>query len=326
MHTLRFQPIFRRYLWGGRRLATELGRPIGDGDDYAESWEIVDHGVDQSTVLAGPLAGRTLHELVERHGADLFGQHHPQQQFPLLFKFLDAQRNLSLQVHPNDELARRLDPSDLGKTEAWVILDRRPGSKIYAGLKWGFDRPALEREIARDTVELCLHAFEPEIGDCVLLPAGTIHAIGEGLLVAEIQQASDTTYRVYDWNRLGPDGKLRELHIDAALEAIDFDQGPISAQMARPGDAPHIQNLVSCDKFVLDRWQLDGPQSVGGDNRFHIFSVLEGAVAVADDPTAQPLGKGETALLPAVLGRVEIVPQDQAILLDIYLPAVPAES
>ena len=215
LYPLRFEPIFRRYLWGGRRLGTVLGKPIGEGSDYAESWEVVDHGADQSRVAFGPLAGTTLGELVREHGHELLGRHHPQPQFPLLIKLLDAQQKLSVQVHPNDEQAARLDTPDYGKTEAWVVLAAEPGSRIYAGLKRGFDRPALERELNRGTCELCLHHFEPRVGDCVFLPAGTVHALGGGLLIAEVQQSSDTTYRLFDWNRVGPDGRPRALHIEA---------------------------------------------------------------------------------------------------------------
>jgi len=320
LYPLRFQPIFRRYLWGGRRLGDDLNRPIGEGDDYAESWEVADHGDDQSVVACGPLAGVMLHDLVRDQGPSLLGRHHPQRQFPLLLKFLDAQRNLSVQVHPNDELARRLDPPDLGKTEAWIILARQPGAKIYAGWKRGFDRQAIEREITRGTVELCLHQFEPQVGGCVLLPAGVVHAIGAGLLIAEIQQASDTTYRVYDWNRLGKDGRPRELHIDEAIEAIDFETGPVTPQTPQPTDDPGCQRMASCDKFVLDRWQIDAPRSIGGDERCHILTVIDGAVVAVNDPADQPLVKGETWLVPASLGPLLITPQGEATLLDMYLP------
>ena len=145
---LRFNPILREYLWGGRRLGTDLGKPIGDGPHYAESWEVVDHGADQSIVADGPLAGKTLHELVTQEGRAIFGRHHPRHQFPLLLKFLDCHQTLSVQVHPNDEQAAKLNPPDLGKTEAWVVLAAEPGSKIYAGLKPGVDRQTLERELS----------------------------------------------------------------------------------------------------------------------------------------------------------------------------------
>ncbi len=146
---LRFRPILRDYLWGGRRLA-ELGKSIGSGERTAESWEIVDHGRDQSIVADGPFAGESLHTLVNEQGAALFGRHQPGRQFPLLFKFLDCQQTLSVQVHPNDAQAAKLQPPDLGKTEAWVILAAEPGSKLYAGLKRGIDRQMLAREVARD--------------------------------------------------------------------------------------------------------------------------------------------------------------------------------
>lgn len=265
LYPLRFQPILRRYLWGGRRLGTILGKPIGSGEDYAESWEVVDHGPDQSVVLEGPLAGTTLHELVETHGQDLLGRHYPRTQFPLLFKFLDAQKNLSLQVHPDDQRTALLNPPDLGKTEAWYVMDVEPESKIYAGLEPEMTRAKFAREVTAGKVELCVHHFHPNPGDCVLLPAGVVHAIGEGLLIAEIQQASDTTYRLHDWNRVGPDGKPRTLHVDAALEAIDFDYGPANPQVPQPTAHDHITRLAASEKFVLDRWDLNSPQPTPDD-------------------------------------------------------------
>lgn len=319
-YPLRFAPLFRRYLWGGRRLSTVLGKAIGSGDDWAESWEVVDHGTEQSLVQSGELLGRTLHELVTQHGRELFGRHHPLPQFPLLFKFLDAHHNLSVQVHPNDEQGAQLDPPDLGKTEAWVVLHAEPGSVIYAGLKRGFDRAAFEREVRRGTTELCLHRFEPRVGDCIFIPAGTVHALGAGLLIAEIQQASDTTFRIFDWNRVGPDGRPRALHIEQALAVIDYSAGPVMPQAPRPTDRPYVERLVACDKFVLDRWSIDEPQSMGGDDRFHLVAVLNGAIHVADDASHLPLTVGQTMLVPAATTASEMTPVAKTTLLDIYLP------
>jgi len=320
LYPLRFRPIFRRYLWGGRRLGDVLGKPIGPESDYAESWEIVDHGDDQSVVLAGPLAGATLHELVHERGAELLGKHHPQPRFPLLFKFLDAQQTLSVQVHPDDARAGRLNPPDYGKTEAWYVLDAQPGSLIYAGLKRGFDRDALARELHRGTAELCLHRFEPKSGDCVLLPAGLIHAIGAGLLVAEIQQSSDATYRLYDWNRVGPDGRPRQLHLEQGLEAVDDQLGPGLPAEPQPTGHPACMRLASCDKFILSRWKLSSPTEFGGDNRCHILAVVAGAVRLDGDANDAPLPFGGTAILPAVCGPAKITPIGSATVLDATLP------
>lgn len=320
LYPLRFEPILRRYLWGGRRLGHVLGKPIGEGDDYAESWEVCDRPDDQSIVASGPLAGTSLGELVRNRAGELLGGHAPLERFPLLFKFLDAQRTLSVQVHPHDEHAQTLSPPDFGKTEAWVVLDAEPGSVIYAGLKRGFDRAALERELVRGTCELCLHRFEPQPGDCIFLPAGMVHALGTGLLIAEIQQSSDVTYRLFDWNRVDTDGRPRALHIEQALEVIDFSHGPASPQTPRPTDHSHVERLVECDKFVLDRWTIVSPELLGGDDRCHLIAVLEGELTIAGDPDERPLAKGGTALLPASLGASELCPRGTAELLDIYLP------
>jgi mannose-6-phosphate isomerase len=319
-YPLRFQPNYRRYIWGGRRLETVLGKSLGEGDDYAESWEIVDRGEDQSIVAAGPLAGRQLGQLVREQGADLLGRHHPQPCFPLLFKFLDAQKRLSVQVHPNDEAAAQLDPPDLGKTEAWVVLATEPYSTIYAGLRRGFNRATVEQEVARGTTEVCLHQIVPHVGDCIFLPAGVVHAAGEGLVIAEIQQASDTTFRLFDWNRVGKDGKPRELHVEQALAAINFDFGAVEPQSPQATDKPFVERLVHCDKFVLDRWRMNAPQSVGGDDRCHIVAVIGGSVAVESDPAEQPLRLGQTMLLPAAAGPLELSPNQPSTLLDMYLP------
>ncbi len=320
LYPLRFRPLFRRYIWGGRRLQSVLAKPIGEGDDYAESWEVVDRGDDQSVVAFGPLAGSTLHDVLSARGAELLGRHYPLPRFPLLLKFLDAHKSLSVQVHPNDEQAARLDPPELGKTEAWVVLHADPGSLIYAGLKRGFDRHALEREVHRGTTELCLHRFEPKPGDCAFIPAGVVHALGAGLVIAEIQQASDTTFRLFDWNRVGADGKPRPLHVEQALNVIDFDRGPVSPVEPRETDRPGVTRLVECDKFVLDRWQFDAPQPIGGDDRFHIVAVIAGEATLAGDPADAPLALGHTALVPASVGPLTVTPTGPTTLLDMYLP------
>jgi mannose-6-phosphate isomerase len=316
---LRFNPILREYLWGGRRLGTDLSKPIGEGEHYAESWEIVDHGVDQSTVVDGPLAGKTLHELVTQEGRALFGCNYPRDQFPLLLKFLDCHQTLSVQVHPNDEQAAKLNPPDLGKTEAWVVLAAEPGSKIYAGLKPGVDRQKLEHELARGKCETCLHEFEPRVGDCVLIEAGTVHALGAGLLIAEIQQASDTTYRLFDWNRVDRDGKPRQLHIKEALDVTNYVRGPVNPITPKRAANHGIERLVQCDKFILDRLRLSGPHALPSDDRFHILAIIEGSVLINTNNGDVALRRGGTLLIPATTRDVKISPENRAVLLDMYL-------
>src|SRR5262245_18695520 len=227
LYPLRFEPILRELIWGGRRLGTVLHKPIGEGSDYAESWELSDYHNQVSVVSEGALAGTTLRELVRTRGEELLGNAlGPREQFPLLVKFIDANQDLSVQVHPDDEKGRRL-ADDNGKTETWVILAAEPGSLIYAGLNSGVGPDEIHRAIASGGVEPLLHRFEARPGDSILIESGTVHAIGAGVLLAEIQQMSDATFRVFDWNRVGPDGNPRELHIEQAMESIDFRRGPV---------------------------------------------------------------------------------------------------
>ncbi len=320
LYPLRFQPILKQALWGGRRLKTLLGKPIGHGDDYAESWELVDHGDAQSVVEFGPLAGTTLHELVRTRGPELLGRHHPLDRFPLLLKFLDAQKTLSVQVHPNDQQAARQSPPDAGKTEAWLVLATEPGSLIYAGLHAHVHRDTLRQSLEQGNCESLLHRFEPSVGDCIFIPAGTVHALGAGIVVAEIQQSSDTTFRLFDWNRVGPDGRPRPLHIDRALEVIDFERGPVTARQPQPTGLPGRESLVSCPHFRLDRVRLSESLPLGGEDRCHIVSVLAGTIRMEGDSSPDALSKGSTVLLPATARAVTATPAEEAILLDAYLP------
>ncbi|MCA9178149.1 MAG: class I mannose-6-phosphate isomerase [Planctomycetales bacterium] len=322
---LTFVPVFQQYLWGGRRLETVLHKPLGDAAQYAESWEVVDHGDEQSVVATGPQAGRSLRELLASHAGDLLGEAHSQSlgdlsvaRFPLLFKFLDAQRVLSLQVHPNDEQAARLNPPDLGKTEAWVIVAAEPGAVVYAGLKAGVTRERLRIAMESGAGAECMHCFEPAAGDCVFIPAGVPHALGAGLLVAEIQQASNTTFRLHDWNRLGADGQPRPLHLEQGLAVIDYEYGPVTPQMAQPTADAGRERLVACDKFVLDRLRA-GVHAIGG-GRFHILAAIEGAVELRWNGQEQILTTGQTTLVPASVEADLKVASGDAGVLDMYLP------
>jgi len=297
-----------------------LGKQLPPGDNYAESWEVVDHESGQSRVAAGPLQGTTLRQIVADHGQELFGRHHPQTGFPLLFKYLDSGKVLSVQVHPDDAAAALLDPPDLGKTEAWLVVHAEPGALVYAGLKAGVDRRQLEEALARGAVEECLHTLQPKAGDCLFIPAGVVHALGAGFVIAEIQQASNTTFRLHDWNRVGPDGQPRALHIEQSLRVIDFQRGPVEPQQPQATGEAGVERLVDCEKFVLERRRFEGVAKIGGDDRFHIVSVLRGSVSVSGDPSDAPLLRGQTILLPASVGSVALTATEPTEILDMYLP------
>lgn len=341
MHPLRFQPIFRHYIWGGRRLADFLNKPIGN-ESCAESWEIVDHDDDQSVVQFGELSGMTLAELVKDDGQELLGPDiatqisndslpvQLQNRFPLLLKFLDAHRALSIQVHPDDKFGATLDPPDLGKTEAWYVMHADPGAKIYAGLKQGITAEKFRSAVKNGFTEEAVHSFKPRAGDCVFIRAGTMHAIGAGLLIAEIQQCSDTTFRIFDWNRVDKDGQPRALHIEQGIKATDFDLGPVSP--IRPNSlgpayavvASSCTTLIECDKFVMRRWSLQRANelvNIGGDDRFHILAVTKGSVVVENDPSQLALELGQTMLLPAALGRTAVSANKPTEFLDIFVPS-----
>jgi len=317
LYPLRFEPIFKSLIWGGRRLQTLLNKPLGPGDRYAESWELADHRDDVSMVADGPLAGTGLRELIRRDAPALLGPSAGAgAQFPLLVKFLDAHQVLSVQVHPDDALGRRL-VNDNGKTEAWVIVHAEPGSRIYAGLRPGVTREAMAAAIADGTIEALLHQFEPRPGDCILIPAGTVHAIGAGIVLAEIQQMSDATFRVHDWGRVGADGRPRELHVAEALEATDFAAGPVDPVVPEPEPVPGgvRERLVRCPYFALDRWRLTGPARIGATDRFTILLGLGGHADVRHGGHDHSLALGETLLLPAAIGPCEVIPRDEASVL-----------
>jgi len=323
LYPLQFEPILRRLIWGDRRLGTVLNKPLGDANDYAESWEISDYREQVSIVRCGALAGVSLRELLRARPRELFGSAlGARDQFPLLVKFIDAQEVLSVQVHPDDERAARL-AGDSGKTEAWVVVAAEPGSRIYAGLASGVTPESLREAIARGAVEPLLHRFEPRPGDCILIEAGTVHAIGAGVLLTEIQQMSDATFRIDDWNRVGPDGKPRPLHIEEALESIDFARGPVNPlvpESAVTAAGNVRERLARSRYFEIDRYQLERPEAIGEADRFTIILCLGGSAAVDCRAGSYPLRFGETMLLPAVLGTCTIRPEGRATILRCVVP------
>src|SRR5438445_469469 len=266
---LRFEPFLRPMVWGGRRLGEILGKPLPTREAYSESWEISDHALHHSVVASGPSAGQTLRHLMEHERKALLGSAAAEHGvFPWLVKFLDAHDWLSVQVHPDESAVKRLWPGEGSKTEAWFVLDALPGSRIYAGLLPGVDEPALRAALVEGTAADCLHSFVPRAGDCVFLPAGTVHAVGGGVLMAEVQQTSDATFRLFDWNRRDAQGQSRTLHIEEALACIDWDRGPDEHILTNPisgavaGSGPHgplRQALVHCPFFHLEHVRETAP-------------------------------------------------------------------
>ena len=324
LYPLQFTPILRRLIWGGRRLGTVLHKPIGDASDYAESWEISDYRDSVSVLENGPLAGSTIRELIQWYNPGLLGPAlRGARSFPLLVKYIDAHQDLSVQVHPDDAKGRRL-ANDSGKTETWVILEADPGSLIYAGLKQGVSRNQFADAIRSGGVEPLLHRIPAKAGDCILIESGTVHAIGAGVLLAEIQQTSDATFRVYDWGRVGPDGKPRTLHIDQALESIDFERGPVNPIAPRvealPGGSKR-EHLSQSAYFALERLNLTQAMTVGRADRFTILMNLAGSFDMRYMVRSRRRVEfGQTVLLPAAASACEIVPHAASQLLTCIVP------
>ena len=316
---IRFEPIFRSYIWGGDRLASQLGKkPPGNGI-WAESWEIVDHREGESIVAEGAFEGWTLRQLIESFPNEIVGRDAPNERFPLLLKYLDCQRVLSVQVHPDDAYGAKMPQPDRGKTEAWYVIDAEPNSKLYAGLEPGVDRQSLLEAISKGETESCLHVLSPKAGDCIFIPAGTVHALGEGLLVAEIQQASDCTFRLFDWDRVDKDGQPRQLHIELALEVIDFERGPVDFATPSPIGANGARTLVDCDKFTLREYSLPG--SYPFENRqLSIITVPRGNAVLRTGKNEYILERGQSILVPFACSSVMLDVPDGTTVLASTLP------
>jgi mannose-6-phosphate isomerase len=311
-------------VWGGRRLGEQLGKQLPDAQSYGESWDISDHASHASAVAGGPLAGQTLRDLMARHRRELLGAAAAAHTlFPWLVKHLDAHDWLSVQVHPDDNLVRRWWPGEGGKTEVWFVLDAAPGSKIYAGLAPGVDEAALRKALDIGRVAECLHAFEPRPGDCLFLPAGTVHAVGGGVLMAEIQQTSDATFRLYDWDRRDARGQSRTLHIEQSLACINWQQGPVRPVAAagfRTGAADAVrQVLAECPYFHLEFRSATQPFAVGGAGRLELLIAVAGAATLGG--AAATLTPGHVCLMPAATGSVDCRPKTPFSCLLCTLPS-----
>jgi mannose-6-phosphate isomerase len=317
LYPLTFRPIFKERVWGGRELERLYHKPLPPGVPIGESWEISDRPGDASVITNGTLAGKDLRWLMENHAADLLGKAKPPSgRFPLLIKILDAQDKLSLQVHPPPVKAAELGGEP--KTELWYVAEAAPGAELYVGLKRGVTRAKFEQRIKAGTVAECFHRVSVRPGDAMFLPSGRVHALGAGLVIFEIQQNSDTTYRVFDWNRLGLDGKPRELHIPQSLASIDFsDYEPalLPRALAQSG-AQKIRPLVRDPLFAVEAQELGAGASASlRPNKMQIVALLAGRMQASDGAGTLALAAGQFCLIPASLAQVTLRAETPATFL-----------
>lgn len=317
-YPLRLDPYLSRPIWGGEELARRFGKGAGASGTIGESWEIY----EGDAMLNGAYKGRTLEELTAQFGAELLGtaaRDNPPGRFPLLIKLIDAAQQLSIQVHPTDVQAQAMEHEPFGKTEAWYILDAQPEAKLVYGLARNLTADELRRHAADGSIEADLAYLPVQAGDVVFVPAGTIHAIGAGILLYEIQQTSRTTYRLYDWNRRGPDGQLRELHLEKAVKVANLAPPASSRQSARLLDSPsgvQRHELIRCPYFVLERARLSEALTLHpAGQSFLGLTCVRGAVRLVAPDSAWPeerLTAGASALLPAALAGCRAVPEGDA--------------
>lgn len=296
-------------IWGGRRLETLYGKRLPSAALIGESWEIVDRPEAQSVVHEGPLRGETLHNLWCKHRAAIFGNVPATPRFPILAKLLDAQENLSLQVHPPAKAANKLGGEP--KSELWYVADAAPKSRIYAGVKKGTTRAGFEKAIETGKVEKHLHAIEIATGDAIFLPSGRLHSLGSGNLLVEIQENSDTTYRVFDWNRRKKGRARREMHIAQAMQCIDF--ADVEPALLRPAG----ESLVRNELFDIDRWSVAAQREIAEPGRFAIVICLTGELACA----GRQFKPGDFFLVPAEFQDRAVRPIGEAAsVLRVMLP------
>lgn len=330
LYPLTFDPVFKDYIWGGRNLETRLGRTLPPGI-VAESWEISGHPSSPTRVNNGPLAGKTLPEVLDLLGPELAGERSrpmlARGKFPLLVKLLDANKPLSVQVHPNDAYAGRNENGELGKTEMWYILHARPGAYLIYGLQPGVTPESFRAALQAGRLETCLHRLPVKAGDAVFIPSGSLHAIMDGIVLAEIQQNSDTTYRVYDWNRLGADGKPRPLHVNKAMDVINFSQvepGPFTPVLLEQQPGIRRELVSGCPYFNVERITFAGKGDTFAGHTdgstFEIWGTMLGRGQIFWNGEPVNLPAVQFALVPAALGNFQIKAGGPSTMLRVYVP------
>jgi mannose-6-phosphate isomerase len=324
LYPLRFVPIYQYRLWGGRRLSQVLSAPLPEGP-VGEAWLLSDREDHASLVANGPLEGRTIGELLENFPVQLLGKmagHH--RRFPLLLKFLDVRDTLSVQVHPSDQQTAYLPVGESGKTEAWVVMAADAESKIYAGLKQGTTPENLRRSLASGTVKEHLANFTPNTGDSLLIPAGTVHSLGD-VVVFEVQENSDVTFRLFDWDHVdAKTGKPRPLQVEEAMACIDFAQEEVKpvVPVVEMSENGRRERLIHCEHFGLWRLSGESPFVVGAEGTPRVLVCIAGEGRLENEGENYDFSKGDVLLLPAAVGTCLCQPHRAVTLLEISLPEI----
>jgi len=331
LYPIKFTPCYKDYIWGGRNLE-KFGKKLPEGI-VAESWEISCHPDGMGIVSNGKYKGMTFQELLDKHFHEVMGDtpsqtyisgKHSHPKFPLLVKFIDAEDRLSVQVHPDDEYAFAHENGELGKNEMWYILDAKPGAKLIYDVAPGTTREIFAEAVKNGTISQYLNVVEVAKGDVVNIPAGIVHAIGEGIVIAEIQQNSNTTYRVYDYDRIGKDGKKRPLHIEKAIDVINFNSGIKNAKsqgLKVSLDKNSFKTYYIANKyFSVELYEVSGKIEEDMENRFCIFIFIEGEAIIESNKEQVNAVQGESLLMPAAIGKYIIKGQFKA--LKAYIPDI----
>ncbi|MEO9661276.1 mannose-6-phosphate isomerase [Maribacter sp. 6B07] len=308
MHPLKFKPILKERLWGGTKLKEVFGKPI-ESDITGESWELSTVPGDISVVANGSLEGKSLQELIDSNGEELLGKSVVERfgkEFPILIKFIDAKQDLSIQLHPNDALAKERHNS-FGKTEMWYIMDADPKAELIVGFNKDVTKEEYAESVANDTLLDLLNYEQVKEGDTFFINTGKIHAIGAGVMLAEIQQTSDVTYRVFDFNRKDKDGNLRELHTDLALDAVDYEKKD-DFKVSYSQEKNEVNTMVDCPYFKTNFIELTENLELDTVNRdsFTIFMCVGGEAKISTAEGEVAIKSGETALLPASTQKISL--------------------
>ncbi|ATA72477.1 Mannose-6-phosphate isomerase, class I [Capnocytophaga canis] len=308
MYPIKFKPILKERLWGGTKLKTLFNKPI-ETDITGESWEVSAVKGDISVVANGEFKDKSLQELIDLYPNELLGKHVYERfgtDFPILIKFIDAREDLSIQVHPNDDLAKKRHNS-FGKTEMWYVMQADPGAKLIVGFNKDVTKEEYQKHLTEGTLTDIMNYEEVSEGDTFFINTGKVHAIGGGIIIAEIQQTSDITYRVYDFNRKDKNGNLRELHTELALEAIDY-QKKDDFKVSYSKSENTTNKMVDCPYFITHYLSLseDFEKKIGAEDSFHIYMCVKGSGIVSDGKTELSINQGETVLFPAVCDTLQV--------------------